>query len=143
MFWASPRPSSGAYNCTRSLWVYRWRAAAGALLVVVCQTCQGTVSATHKVKYFSVVELNGLSSQCSSFEYRLGWSHPSCHYILLQFHQSWQQCARTLITAHHFDFCLTSSTCFLLSRSTRIRLIKYGEMTEETNVFGVKIFLTL
>jgi hypothetical protein len=33
MFRASPRPSSGAYNCTRSLWFYRWREAAGALLV--------------------------------------------------------------------------------------------------------------
>ena len=30
MFRASPRPSSGAYNCTRSLWFYRWREAAGA-----------------------------------------------------------------------------------------------------------------
>ena len=39
MFRASPRPSSGAYNCTRSLWFYRWReAAAWALLVVVWQT---------------------------------------------------------------------------------------------------------
>jgi len=38
MFWASPRPSSGAYNCTRSLWFNRWRLAAGALLVVVWQT---------------------------------------------------------------------------------------------------------
>ena len=37
MFGASPRPSSGAYNCTRSLWFYRWREAAGALLVVVLQ----------------------------------------------------------------------------------------------------------
>ena len=37
MIRASPRPSSGAYNCTRSLWFYRWREAAGALLVVVCQ----------------------------------------------------------------------------------------------------------
>jgi hypothetical protein len=37
MFRASPRQSSGAYNCTRSLWFYRWREAAGALLVVVCQ----------------------------------------------------------------------------------------------------------
>jgi len=37
MFRASPRPSSGAYNCTRSLWFYRWRETAGALLVV-CQT---------------------------------------------------------------------------------------------------------
>ena len=32
MFWAPPRPSSGAYNCTRSLWFYRWRLAVGAKL---------------------------------------------------------------------------------------------------------------
>jgi hypothetical protein len=38
MFRPPPRPSSGAYNCTRSLWFYRWREAVGALLVVVCQT---------------------------------------------------------------------------------------------------------
>jgi hypothetical protein len=38
MFRASPRPSSGAYNYTRSLWYYRWTEADGALLVVVCQT---------------------------------------------------------------------------------------------------------
>jgi len=38
MFRASPRPSSGSYNCTRSLWFNRWRAAAGVLLVVVWQT---------------------------------------------------------------------------------------------------------
>ena len=37
MFRVSPRPSSGAYNCTRSIWFYRWREAAGALLVVVLQ----------------------------------------------------------------------------------------------------------
>ena len=37
MFRTSPRPSSGAYNCTRSLCFYRWREAAGALLVVVWQ----------------------------------------------------------------------------------------------------------
>jgi hypothetical protein len=37
IFWASTRPSSGAYNCTRSLWFYRWREAAGALLGVVWQ----------------------------------------------------------------------------------------------------------
>jgi len=37
MFRASPRPSSGAYNCTRSLWFYRWGEAAGALLVMVWQ----------------------------------------------------------------------------------------------------------
>jgi len=35
LFRASPRPSSGAYNCTRSLWFNRWREAVGALLVVV------------------------------------------------------------------------------------------------------------
>jgi len=40
MFRALPRPSSGAYYCTRSLWFYRWREAVGALLVVVWQTCQ-------------------------------------------------------------------------------------------------------
>ena len=37
MFRASLRPSSGAYNCTRSLWFYRWRVAVRALLVVVWQ----------------------------------------------------------------------------------------------------------
>ena len=35
MFRASPRPSSGAYNCTRSLWFYLWKEMAGALLVMV------------------------------------------------------------------------------------------------------------
>ena len=35
MFRASPRPFSGAYNCTRSLWFYRSREAAETLLVVV------------------------------------------------------------------------------------------------------------
>jgi hypothetical protein len=24
MFWAPPRPLSGAYNCINSLWFYRW-----------------------------------------------------------------------------------------------------------------------
>jgi len=24
MFWAHPRPSSGAYNCINSFWFYRW-----------------------------------------------------------------------------------------------------------------------
>jgi len=35
MFRAPLRPSSGACNCTRSLWLYRWRVAIGALLFVV------------------------------------------------------------------------------------------------------------
>jgi len=38
MFRAPLCPSSGAYNCTRSLWFCRWSLAVGALLVVVCQT---------------------------------------------------------------------------------------------------------
>jgi len=46
MFRASPRPSSGAYNCTRSLWFNRWSTAAGALLVVLCQL---TVFSSHLV----------------------------------------------------------------------------------------------
>jgi hypothetical protein len=35
MFRASTRPSSGAHNCTRSLWFYRWKEVAAALLIVV------------------------------------------------------------------------------------------------------------
>jgi hypothetical protein len=35
MFWVLLCPSSGAYNCTRSLWFHRWNVAVGALLVVV------------------------------------------------------------------------------------------------------------
>ena len=35
MFRAPLRPSSGAYNCTRSLWFYLWSVGVGALLVVV------------------------------------------------------------------------------------------------------------
>jgi len=45
MFWASPRPSSGAYSYTRSLWNYRWRETAGALLIVVWQTSTNTPGA--------------------------------------------------------------------------------------------------
>jgi hypothetical protein len=35
LFRVSHLPSSGAYNCTRSLWFNRWREAAGTLLVAV------------------------------------------------------------------------------------------------------------
>ena len=53
MFRAPFSPSSGAYNCTRSLWFYLWRVAVGALLVVVRQvicgsTCFGRLSAHHQ-----------------------------------------------------------------------------------------------
>jgi len=43
MFRASPRPLSGAYNCTRSLWFNRWSVAVGALLVVVWQITTSVV----------------------------------------------------------------------------------------------------
>ena len=46
MFRASHRPSSGAYNCTRSLWFYRWREVVGALLVVVWQTMTNNAPTT-------------------------------------------------------------------------------------------------
>jgi len=38
MFRAPLRPSSGAYNCTWSLWFYRWSVVVGALMIVVWQT---------------------------------------------------------------------------------------------------------
>jgi len=37
MFWALPRPSSGAYTCISSLWVYCWSVVVAALLVMVWQ----------------------------------------------------------------------------------------------------------
>jgi hypothetical protein len=43
MFLESPRPSSGAYNCNRRPWFYRWTEAPGALLVVVWQTTTNIV----------------------------------------------------------------------------------------------------
>jgi hypothetical protein len=47
MFQAPLRPSSGVYNCTRSLWFYHWSMAVGALLVAVWQVaCQTTTNNT-------------------------------------------------------------------------------------------------
>ena len=43
MFREPLRPSSGAYNCTKSLWFYRWSVAVGALLVVAWQTTANNV----------------------------------------------------------------------------------------------------
>jgi hypothetical protein len=55
MFQAPSRPSSGAYNCTRSLWFYRWRVAVAALLVwsgrlylMMGRKAPGTCCTTHK-----------------------------------------------------------------------------------------------
>jgi len=41
MFRAPPRPSSGAYNCTRSLWFYRGIVAVAVLWVVVWPVITG------------------------------------------------------------------------------------------------------
>jgi hypothetical protein len=55
VFGASPRPSSGAYNCTRSLWFYCWREAAGALLVVVWQVKKTCICIVPYIEYSFVV----------------------------------------------------------------------------------------
>jgi hypothetical protein len=44
VFWAPPRPSSGAYNCVNSLWFYRWSVVVATLLVVVGQTTTNNFS---------------------------------------------------------------------------------------------------
>jgi len=41
MFPALPRPSSGAYNCIRSLWFYGWSVVVAVLLVVVWPVMTG------------------------------------------------------------------------------------------------------
>ena len=68
-------------------------------------------------------------------------------FLLPQFSLTFTSVLAAMCTDIHHStsllVCLTPSTCFLLSRSTRTRSIKYGEMTEETNVFEVKTCLTL
>jgi hypothetical protein len=59
MFRLPPRPWSGAYNCTRSLWFYRWSVTVVALLVVVWQTT--TNNATTAPDYGRESALNLLS----------------------------------------------------------------------------------
>jgi hypothetical protein len=62
MFRAPLRPSSGAYNCTRSLWFYCWSVAVGVLLVVVWQVMRmmmggeapETCWATHKCQVINL-----------------------------------------------------------------------------------------
>jgi hypothetical protein len=44
MFWAFPRPSSGAYNCISSLWFYRWIVVVAVLLVVVWPAGKATTN---------------------------------------------------------------------------------------------------
>jgi len=44
MFWAPPRPSSGACNCINSLWFYHWSVVVAALLVVVWTTTNNTAT---------------------------------------------------------------------------------------------------
>jgi hypothetical protein len=52
MFQALPRPSSGAYNCISSLWLYRLSMAVAALLVVVWQTATNN-AATATLQWYN------------------------------------------------------------------------------------------
>ena len=64
MFRAPPRPSSGAYNCTRSLWFYRWKVAVGALLAVGLDHSQQRYNvSTTRPTTFHVCKTRGY--QCS------------------------------------------------------------------------------
>ena len=67
MFRASPRPSPGAYNCTRSLWFYRWGVAVGALLVVVWPViiCQTTTNNAFLLQVYYLTSTCG--STCFGF----------------------------------------------------------------------------
>jgi hypothetical protein len=46
MFRAFPRPSSGAYNCSSSLWFYHWSVVIAVLLVMVGPTGLTTTNST-------------------------------------------------------------------------------------------------
>jgi hypothetical protein len=48
MFRSPIRPSSEAYNCTRTPCFYRWNVVVGALLVVFCQTTTNNAQNRHK-----------------------------------------------------------------------------------------------
>ena len=56
MFRAPLRPSSEAYNCTRSLWFYRWREAAGALLVELFESYDDARNSERQIAF--TVSLN-------------------------------------------------------------------------------------
>jgi hypothetical protein len=77
-FRATLRPSSGAYNCTRSLWFYRWRVAVGALLhvfsILMLIKCGHNSLSLHVLlnKMAAIV----LCSFCLTFLYE--WILPAC-----------------------------------------------------------------
>jgi len=74
VFQASPRPSSGAYSCTGSLWFYHWREAAGALLVVVWQvTCFGRLPARHQ-EHTAALGASGFTVGEKRLEHCWSWS---------------------------------------------------------------------
>jgi hypothetical protein len=54
MFRALPHPSSGVYNCTSSLWFYRWSVAIAALLFVVWKST--TNKAQHDCRHDTKVK---------------------------------------------------------------------------------------
>jgi hypothetical protein len=60
MFRASPRPSSGAYNCTRSLWFNRCREVAGAAALQWLNQLYGCICNVISTGYTS----SGISTNC-------------------------------------------------------------------------------
>ena len=65
MFRALPRPSSGAYMCISSLWLYRWRVAVTAVLFVVCQTTTNSTAITdqqHRYHHAPTVKLEAATA---------------------------------------------------------------------------------
>jgi hypothetical protein len=67
MFRAPLRPSSGAYNCTRSLWFYRWKVAVAALLVVDCQILN-LISPTNNALILTMTSAGNHKNVCKSEE---------------------------------------------------------------------------
>jgi hypothetical protein len=57
MFQAPLRPSSGAYNSTRSLWFYSWRVEVRALFVEDWQVMRNGVSLLTDIVFYVVVYL--------------------------------------------------------------------------------------
>ena len=100
MFRAPPRPSSGAYNCTRSLWFYRWKVAVGALLAVGLDHSQQRykVSTTRPTTFhvcktrgyqcsFRLLMMGGVSPETCWASYKYGiikvWYIVACCWIFL------------------------------------------------------------
>jgi len=66
-FRMSPHPSSEAYNCTRSLWFYRWREAVGATRCNSCWSWSGQTTTNNYwillVNYLNRMTMHGLGER--------------------------------------------------------------------------------